>query len=253
MKGSRNYSYGDAIFVTVDKLRYLNTFLSSKFNNVTYTAYCIDDTKLSPESFEELLQYENPSFKRITGLRIIALSEEQEANIEIQLGIVGFHRNGKLIDFSFSYQDVIWGIEIEKELVERLKEFRPWYWWLTRIQFWWMLPSSVMILILVLAYILGGAILFLKLFGAYIPPSSAKRANEAETFVIWIFIIGSLFLVGIGLDGLIGYRFPRVFFCLGRQNEEYDRRKKIFNIVFGTIMGGIILAVLGNIVSSWII
>ena len=74
MKGSRNYSGQKAILVTVDKLRYLDRFLSSKFDGVHYTAYCVDDTKLSPESFEELLQYENPSFKRITGLRIVASS-----------------------------------------------------------------------------------------------------------------------------------------------------------------------------------
>lgn len=253
MKGERTYKSKKAILVTSDKLRYLDKFLSLKFDTISYTAYCIDDTKLLPESFDELLQYENPTFKRITGLRIKSFSEKQKAELEVHLGGVGFNSSGDLTNFSFSYQDANWGFEIEKELVERLREFYPWYWWLRLIPFFAALPLSIFGLILILLIIIGGIAFFQKLFGVYTPPSNINEPSDPVNTAVTMFIATALFLVGLAVDGLISYRFPGVFFCLGRQNEEYDKRKRKFNTIFGTFVGGITLAVLANIISNWII
>lgn len=251
MKGTRNYQGKKALLVSEDKLRYLHGFLSSKFNEVSYTAFCIDDSKLVPESFESLLEYENPSFKRITGLRVEAYSVEQ-GNLEIQLGVVGAFPSKDLVGFTFSYQDISWGIEIENELVERLEDFYPWYWWMKRLRLYWMLPAALVVSVTALAYVLGGIVLIQSLSGTY-TSSNSSQAEDSPMILIMNFVVGSLVLVGLGLDRLSDYCFPEVFFCLGRQVEEYNRRKRVRNAIFGTLIGGIALGILTNIVSGWIL
>ena len=261
MQGVRKYTYRSPLLIRVEEIHYLDKFLSDNFETVKYAAGCVDGTKFLSESLDDLLEYENPSFKRVDSLNINATSEESlKAELRLYIGyvidfsesLVGeFLRSTPQRDtagFELRYADINWGIRVERELIERLEEFRPWYWWLNKVQFTWALPLSLSVLSLVL----NGISLIQKLSGTYTPGSSSIELTSGEGLVLMLVAFLALFGVGVVIDSLRDYLFPGLFFCLGKQAEEFKRRQRVASLIFGVIILGIILEIVGGFVANLI-
>jgi hypothetical protein len=286
MRGEKKYYSSQPLLVKEEDLRYLDNFLRDNFATVKYTIYCVDDSELFPDSLDDLLAYENPAFKQIIRLKIDASSktllegdemeppeeddtellkvireiiERQhektrkmadeighildpgERELKLQIGDPTTLYPRSTMRFTMHYADANWGIRVERELNERLKELRPWYWPFTRVNLvWtiaglWFLVSVVYNLVLVIQ----------KMTGTYVNTSGYELTlNEQLAVAFGIAFV--LILLDSGFKRLRGYLFPKVFFCLGKQSDEFERRRKVLYAIFVVIGLGLVLEVVGG-------
>lgn len=247
---SRPYKYRHALLIKPGDIKYLEKFLVNTFEEVDYVARCIDDTKIPFPSVKEILDYENPSFKRITSLEIEARSKESSYTyLDLKIGSDSLSFRSTA-EFFLMYKDINWGIKIEQELVNRISGLRPWYWWLRKIPF----AISLPLIPFLLSTWLNSVSLVQKLRGTYIPRSQISSyeltSNEGFIFVVAVTIV--LIAIGGIIDRAVGYLFPNVFFCLGKQADEFSRRQKIASLVFGGIVFTIILGIIANQLTTFI-
>jgi|WetSurMetagenome_2_1015567.scaffolds.fasta_scaffold00195_28 hypothetical protein len=237
MKSHKSKELTDSIVVWPDDLKYLDNFLKKTFTKIEYEASCEDDTKLKPESLSDLLEYENPDFKRVSSITINAYTEPSNDKVEIQIGKAGFMSNKTGI-ISLSFSDVRQQQPIEDEIIKRIKTMRPWYSWLNRISFRFIMPSLLFIF-----WIIVNANNLIKKFNGNIPVASAQPSplTEGESQVLMLGVLGILFLCGFLIDRSRDYLFPKSFICIGRQLQSFEKRRKISYIIFGVIILGIII------------
>ena len=80
--------------------------------------------------------------------------------------------------------------QFESELKSRIKEFRPWYWWICKISFLYILMFSG----LIFSLIQGAKSLFSKLQGKKVAELPSLNLNEWYVIIALAFIIGALVL-----------------------------------------------------------
>ena len=246
MNSKTTKSFAGAIVVHPSDLKYLDEYLSRSFSEVTYLATCEDGTKLKPKDLEELLNYENPSFKRLATLSVLAGGENyRDDNIEIVMG-KPVYLSSKTVDVEFEFEDINQQYAFEKEIINRVKLLRPWYFWLSPIEWRFLLPALLFVSMLAYPFMT----LMQKLRGIRVveKPPQVKFSENVSVILLFL-MIGVLFLVGYAVDNSRNFLFPKYFFVIGRQKEVYEKRRNIANVVFVVIILGIII----NILSSFIV
>ena len=212
MESRATKTFSDSIVVWPDDLRYFDNFLRRSFRKVEYEAVCEDDTKLKATGLTDLLEYENPDFKRLASIAINASDEQPLGDsVEIVIGKAGFFSSDTGIA-RFRFKDVKQQYPIEDEVLKRIKAMRPWYFWLNKLPFKFVLPLLLLGFSLVL-----NAISLLKKLTDSLPstPPSPSRFTEGEGFVFVLGAFGILFLVGYLIDRSRDFLFPKYFFCIG--------------------------------------
>lgn len=245
MKSTKNTSSGQAILVTPDDLTHLEDFLKKHFSELAYSVTCEDGTRLEPTNLQDILDYENPTFRRIATIVIVASDGTASGDrTEISIGKVGIILAGTQ-SISFRFADVKRQQPIEEEVILRLRAMRPWFWWLSRIPFYVLLPAALV----GMSFFLNAASIIRKLRAATASaPTSPSLFTESEGQTMTVVSIVALLVIGSILDRFRDYLFPRCFFLIGRQVKEYGQRKTISSIIFGVIILGILI----NIASSLI-
>ena len=245
MESKTTKTFADSIVVFPEDLRYFDDSLRKNFNKIEYEATCEDGTKIKPFSLNELLEYENPNFKRIASITINALDEKLlDDNVEIIMGKAGSFSSDTGIA-RFKFKDIKQQYPIEDEVLKHIKAIRPWYYWLNKISFKLFLP----LLLIGVGISLDAISLFKKLFGS-IPAISASpsKFTDGESNVLTVGVFGILFIVGYLIDRSRDYLFPKYFFCIGRQQKEFERRRKITYFIFGVIILGIIINIISAVI-----
>jgi hypothetical protein len=245
MESRTTKTFSDSVIVWPDDLRYFDNFLRKSFTKVEYGGTCEDNTDLKADGLADLLEYENPDFKRLASITIKASDEQPLGNsIEIVIGKSGIF-SSDTANAHFRFKDVKQQGPIEDEVIKRIKTMRPWYFWLTRIPFKFLLP----VLPYGCSFTLNTVSLIKKLIGLLpMTPPAPSPLTENEGFVLVLGVTGILFLVGYLIDRSRDFLFPNCFFCIGRQRASFERRRAIAYIVFGVIILGILI----NIVSAFI-
>jgi hypothetical protein len=248
MESKKTKYISHAIVVWSSDLKYFDEFLRKNFQNISYEAICHDETRLKPTNLNELLEYENPDFKSLASVTCKSWNEDgNNDSVEITIGKAGIlFTETAMIRLNFS--DVKRQMPIEDEIFKRIRSMRPWYFWLSKIPFMLLLP------LLLFGYsIMLNAISLTKKLTGIIPlsasnPPSSFTENEASVFMM--VACGILFLVGYLIDRFKGYLFPKYFFCLGRQEKNYEKRRTISYLIFGVIILGILINIISTIISS---
>jgi hypothetical protein len=181
-----------------------------------------DGTTRTHADFPDLLSYENPSFRRLTSLKLIAgAAQEDGCNLVIKPRLLNSCR------IHIADSDEKRARKLADELSNRLAECRPLYSFATRFSPAWCCAASMLI----------GLVLL-----------HATGVIDLE-----VFLIPGLFLIAVtSLYFGYGWKwlFPKVWFLLGRQEKEFAKRATIRNWIFGTILGGVVIGVLGNLVTQ---
>jgi hypothetical protein len=162
--------------------------------------------------------------------------------VEIVLGQASsFSKSTHAVSFQFA--DVQKQGPIEKELLLRLKEMRPWYALINKVTFATLLPFSLFAYSAYMNIVGAFKKLTNKLQAA---PAAASPFTDGEAFIVVLFTVIIVIAVGYVLDRFIGYLFPRYFYRIGRQEQDYKRR------MFGAqlLLVSIGLAIIVNILSS---
>lgn len=252
MESQKTKYISHSVIVYPEDIKYFDEFLRKNFQNIQYEIQCEDGTKLKPTNLNEILEYENPDFKRIGSITFKASNEQNKKDsVEIIIGKAGlglFSSDTAMIRFYFS--DIKRQIPIEDEIMKRIKAMRPWYFWLTKISFSFILPF------LLWSYSISlSAVSLVKKLTGTIPltpptPPTPSVFTEGEATIFVLSAMGILFLVGYLIDNSRDYLFPKYFFYIGRQQKKYDKKRLIANIIFGVIILGIIINLASTIIAS---
>ena len=243
-KHSKNGNlYGAVLIQETDLLSFVE-FLSKHFNEININGKTIDGTNINFSNLEEFTSYSNFEKRKIVEFELSCSNEEQSIDIKFQND--RYLIKPETISYYLRYNNHVWGFKFEDDLRQELKEFRPYYNFLSYIN----LKLGVPAIFLVLSSLLFSIDYLLKV--ADLPGfTNIDYYNSGRNNSSWITqipFLASLFLLGYIMELIRNYLFPVLFIATGKQKKEYQKRKKIIYVVFGIIILGIII----NLVSYFI-
>ena len=230
-----------ATLITEPAINNFNKFLVKNFDNIEYVGTTSDGTEITFFSVDALLSYPNFKKRSLVGLKIKCDSDDRNLYIDIS----SFRRIfPETITYFLQSDNREWGFSFEDELIERLKEFKPWYNILTFTDLTLGIPF---IFILFFLFILA-IDYFIKLFGysgfLSIDYNSNSTNNPIVGYIVWIPILILCYIINI----IRNYLFPLVFIATGSLKKEYNKRQQISYFIFVVVGLGIFI----NIISSYL-
>ena len=121
--------------IKIDILRTIQKFISKQYKHVGFTANCVDGSILETDDIEEIIDFDNPNYRRITEIVFEAQndssswssSEEATLKIESQNGGLSRIFNDVSINLNVRSESDEKAVFVVKEIRSLLKEMRPWY------------------------------------------------------------------------------------------------------------------------------
>lgn len=224
-----------AMVLTADDIAAIVRLLGAAYEGLTIAASCSDGSKLSTADAKELLEYENPRFRRIESLRIRSGEIVEDGCVLMISG-----RTDSTWGFSISDDDDKRALALANELEKRLNDCKPWYSILTRI--------SPMVAFWAIAFTL----LVISTWWRVLATGHFPTASNIS-YVELIYFVAPLVLAYVLIFSYAdrGWRwlFPTVWFCIGRQNREFEKRARVRYWIFGGVGLAIIVSVLANLIS----
>lgn len=222
------------------ELRDLDEFLSKEFDDLLYKGKTKDGTSVKFESIKELLSFPNFSTRKLVELEISG-SKKDESSINISFENERDFIAPESVNYYLSYNDQNWGFKFEDDLRNQLKDFIPYYNFLTYLNYTIGLP----ILLLASVFLYMTLDYFLKEFGlqGYTDMDYSVKSEGSSSFggFAWIILmVGLTYLLNLGRN----YLFPVLFIAIGKQVKEYNRRKTLSYVFFGVILLGVVVNVI---------
>ena len=244
----QHYKFGvikNATLIKKTELKDLVVFLSNDFTHIQYEAETKDGTHIEYTEFKDLLNYPNYNKRKIVGLKIICSNNDKSIDITFKSDI--YLIKPETIKYYLRYEQQEWGFKFEDDLLQQLKDFKPYYNFLTYFNFLIAFP----IFILIISFLYLGIDYILKLFELtgytsidYNKSSSSSNGSNIVGFIIWL----PIYFLGLLLNISRNYLFPHIFIALGKQEKEYLKREKIVRLVFGVVILGIIINIFAQII-----
>lgn len=238
MKTSISKRVNHSVYLEETDLQAIHKLLSGKFTHVSITAECSDGSVLETEDMNELLTFENPSYRKINRLTFEARNEWTEScSLDIHRPDVF----GRTAEVSVKSENDERALFVFAELLKRLRETKPNYDVITRV--------PVTFIVFGLWGLTTLTLTFLRLAGLY----SLQRVSTPFTLEMFNQIfLASIVLLAItsSLDWGLRRLFPKVFFALGRQKRAIDKIKKTRNFIFVGIALAILIGLLTNYISN---
>ncbi len=234
---SRKKEY--SIIVAEHELRALVNFLSSEYEPIEITAKCSDGSSLTTPQLDDIINFENSNFRKIESLEVnFGKSYSQGGN-------VGFGGGIYLSTCSFTVKDTddSKALKVAKEIEQRFEECRPWY---SNAGKYVLYGGATVFFIILL---LSTGLLF-----AINTQGKEQEFTSKITFGIFQgLLLGTLFsLVGVYLAKTWFWMFPKIWFDIGKQKAELEKRIKVRNWIFGGIITTLLLGVIASIIATLI-
>lgn len=213
--------------------------LHHKFSHVNATASCADSVERTFATAKSLLAYENPTAKRIVGLDLAVRSDD-------------FERTGHL-----RFSESVWGggdtivlglegpeldmLRVKDEILEILDGIRPWYSFLSRIDFQYPVwgAAAVLYMLMVLRY--GSA-------PSAPNPSIPLKAAVLILLIVFGVLAGTIALP-FGLNRLRRRVFPRATFSIGQGVPRFELAERFRWVV----VVGMFVSVLAGLVTAYML
>lgn len=244
MELSKTFELHHSLKIEPGDLQHLVGQIQKAVGAISLEVRCNDGATLKPESLEELLGYENPSFRRVTEI-LISSRATDKASVHVYLGAGDFPTRGS-VRVELWFQDHTQCQAMEAELRQRFKDFRPWYAWFSVASLAWLFPAFFLLKVFAAAAGTG----FAKLQGYRLPEvPSQNPLTENEAIVLLFLLLGAFAALGFVADRFREYFFPRMVFLAGKQVARFQRSQKILWGVFGVIG----LGVVSNVIASWLL
>jgi hypothetical protein len=227
-----------ALLVRREDVEGLASFIRQQYARLEFSAHCTDGSTLTTELPNDLLDFENRSDRRIDELRLAFRRDDIAERGDIEFSDEGSRRSRWTVwsnDDGFAQQ-------IATELGKRIRATRPWYSWLSRTR-----PTIVFIAWLVL---LGSALTWYDLIktGRF-ASMDHKTPDSGEMWSVLVPILAVLGLCLLVIEKSWSWLFPKLWFLIGRQAREFEKRERVRRWVFGGVLGAILIGLLVNYLS----
>ena len=215
------------------------TFVSEKYENVTITAKCINDTFLESKDVNDIVNYENLNFKRIKAITISSWTSSKEY---LDLNIEDRPYIGMTAEFSIKSkkeEDINY---ISKKLNDWFISFKPWYSFLTKVSLFDLFLSFLLVFFGIISILY----LYLKFTGQTISVSNESTISTIEGMFLTFLLLAIAKVVFYPIDKYFRWLFPRTFFSLGKQKNTLEKIKNSRKFIFY----GLILAIITGVLSG---
>jgi hypothetical protein len=221
-------------------LKSLYAFISSRYNEVDVGAKCIDGSKLESKEVDEIVLFDNPSYRKIKSISFYAKSDFDE---RLSLGI--WADGVPNVDLEVESKNDEQALYISREILNKFAEMKPWYDLLARV--------SISYVLCGLWFLWSMSITASQILGKSPPSATFAKYSIIETFNI-LLLLGLIAVAVIyPLDRVQKRLFPKVFFLLGKQKKTMETIKRTRNFVFSGLILTIVTGILVNIVSNWLL
>ncbi len=223
MNAKAEFSIKQAFVVEPNQLEKLYKLFKDRINTPSISSRCTDDIEREFPRVKHLLDYENPRDKRISSLTIWARTDDWKKEARISFS----NRSWETISVS------IQGTEpsvsrLKDEISEVIDGMKPWYWWVARIDFFY---------VILVVSLIGFS--FLRVYAESLP-SVKSEFSPARVFLaigITVGIFGGLVLLVWGLNKLRRRYFPVAVFSIGQEVKRYETDEKIrWSIIFAFLV-----------------
>lgn len=229
-----------------ESLKEFIKFLKANFSHISLAAKTSDGTEIDFTNIEELFQYPNYTKRKLINIKIESKGDKGRLDVRFDNNYEYRIIKPEVISYYLYYSETSWGFAFEDDLVEQLKEFKPWYNYFTYFNYTMGIPCIC----------IAGILLFFGVnfslqslgFSGFINNVSSSTTNPQRTIEVF-FIACTFVLLSYFINKIRNYFFPTLFIALGKQRKEYQKRQKILHFIFGVCALGILI----NIITSFIL
>lgn len=230
-----------SILAEGDELQSLCGFISSRYKDTEISAQCIDGSKLETKDIKEILSFENPNYRKIKNISFQAHNDfDERLSFDIWAD-----RTFTSAELRIESQDDEQALYATHEILNKLREMKPWYDLLARI------PISYVVF--GLWFLWGMWITANQLIGLRPPAASLTKYSIFESLNIAVLITIIAFAIVYPFDWVQKRIFPKVFFLIGKQKKTMETIKKWRGFIFGGILLAIVTGIIGNAISNWLL
>lgn len=245
MKTNISESIKHSLLVEGDELGSLVEFIRSRYGKVQITAECSDNSELETDDISEIINFDNPNYRKIKNITINAHTSYEEIlrlRIDSSSNFNMYMNSARLTITSLSDETAVY---LSQEIPKRLREMKPGYDLLARfpltfiamiVAFLWMFAQGV-----------GRFVGFIKLQPE--PQSNVSWNDLSIVLVTFIVIVLALTYL---LDKVQGILFPRVFFLIGKQRRSLESLKKWRMIVLTAVILGVASSLVASFIFQWL-
>jgi hypothetical protein len=237
MRITRSTSETTAFVLTLDAIRRLYAELTSVLGTVAVSASCSDKLNRTFESIEELEAFGNPRRAAIEELTLASRDESYKNRFSLTLNA----ERRRNVRVSIDAEEAV-AIRLNDLCTDVLDATRPWYSWITRIDWYLFVIGGWMA-----AQMAGLAFFLIRNGNAPLTFSSdAFTAGEfARSFGIGILPI----LVGIALNIVRNKAFPAGSFAFGDGAARHSNAEVVRTVVIAAFA----ISVVSSVVVSWLL
>lgn len=234
-----NRSVKHALLLRVDDIKLLWDLLADHYDDLKATISCVDGSELHTTTFAELDQYENPTFRKISELKL-RCGDYFGPTCNVTIGEKLFATASLTISDD---PDDKRALKVADEFAKRMKECRPYYWLISYLK-----PTLVLWLLCVLWSTVQAWRAFIQ-SGGMLPTSNVDIVTTLYILVPFLVLV---IVVGVYLDRGWSWLFPKLWFDVGRQAQAYQRRVSVRHWVFGVIILSVVLSIIANLITNFI-
>ena len=203
--------------------------LSEEYDSVKFKADCSEGSTLTFESLDELIEYENPNFRRINKVNIFFSEQDNSGGL--------FFHDSAAIGLLIEDIDDKRALKVATAIEQRIRYCKPWYSFLAR------LPLGVYIGTLgIVYYTIFNWLNFLRTDRLIDVPFSLS-----VVYIILPFVAIYLLFLHFA-DKLWKKAFPRFWLGIGRQKDEYKKGTLMRRWILGAV-ATILLGITANLIT----
>ncbi|GAB2994399.1 hypothetical protein GCM10027284_09580 [Cyclobacterium sediminis] len=245
-KHSKHGELYGAVLILETELRSFVDFLAKDFVEIAINGKTKDGTNINFSDLNEFISYSNFEKRKIVEFELTCSNEEQSVDIKFQND--RFFFKPKVISYYLRYNNQNWGFKFEDDLRQELKEFRPYYSFLTYLDLKMGLP-----LLLVAIAILFFSVDYLLKVAGLTGLTNTDYNNSGSNNSSWI--VGVAWWIPIYLSGYFinlfrNFLFPVLFIATGKQVKEYRKRRNIAYVIFGVVLLGIAINIISDLITN---
>lgn len=247
----------DSLIMTDKCLSQIFEVIKENYNEITINAKCLNGLTIETENICDIIDHENMNYNKILVLSCRACKKEEKTfartkTLDIKIGISDFSspnlnsRTASVNLESESERDIQ---HISKKIEDYILSCRTWYSQFSKINF----LNVCFCFFIYFAFL--SIIIIPSLFqNSYVPLSFIFASMNFLSFVFYGLVVFSIPPISILKKArkFNNYIFPRIFFLIGQQKEEYKKIEKIRSIVLSVTCLGIILQIIIGLGVSWL-
>jgi hypothetical protein len=192
--------------------------LDKFYPSIIFTARCIDGSIFETAELTDIIDFDNPNVRRIESMDISARKQYDE-RLTLE-----FRDAASTARLSIESEEYEHAVHTTSDVMNLVLEARPSYSFVTRYK------ATAIVMCVWVIWAMWSSVR--RFVGAHPPQPPASTLAFFDSFILSVLVVVVVFALVWPIDKLQRWLFPRLFFKVGCQQDEWDQREKWRSIVF---------------------